>query len=189
MRFFELRWAPGHSSVDGREGTSFAGMAITRFSKGQPVDRAAVQGPVALVQTDGSRRLTDFCFAMNFVPVVSARVADVLRRVAGDDAQLFEAEIEGRRQPRFLVNVAHARDCMDELRGKVERIPPTEMDTFPGADRYRNVWRLMVDPDRVGDHHLFRIDGYLRVCIIASEELVRALEAIGATGIAPFLVS
>jgi hypothetical protein len=189
MRFFELRWTPDHSAVAGRPGTSFARLGITRFSYGRPVDTAKVPVPIPLVHVGGARRLTDFSFAMFFVPVVSARVADVLRRVAGEDVQLFDAEVEGRREPQFLVNLAHASDCMDESRGDMERIPASEMDTFPGADRYRNVWRLMVDPDRVGNHHLFRIDGRLRVSIIASEELVRALEAIGATGIEPFLVS
>src|SRR6218665_1631592 len=48
------------------------------------------------------------------VPVVHAKVGDILNRMASKDVQLFPVEVETQREPYFLVNVIHTVKCIDD---------------------------------------------------------------------------
>src|SRR5690242_1587201 len=84
---------------------------IWQFSDGRPVEvREQLRIPVYR-----PGRPLDFTTAgVGLAPIVSERVASMLREMAVSDVQLFPVEVEGQREPYHLVNVVRTVRCIDD---------------------------------------------------------------------------
>ncbi|HYV48883.1 MAG TPA: DUF1629 domain-containing protein [Myxococcaceae bacterium] len=144
----------------------------------------AVQRPdpgpltVPLLRSGNAMDWTEGDYAM---PVVSEKVARILRDLAPDDVQLFPVTVQGRREPYFIANAVHACVCVDEKRSvDVRRF--TKDGIRPDlAGQYEVIGKLVIDPTRTGGHKLFRVKDW-EVALIASEEIKDAFERAGVVG-------
>jgi len=112
------------------------------------------------------------------VLVVTASVADLLVKEAGEDVQLVPAEIQGHAAPHFVANVLPLRKCIDEQRTTaIERW--AEEDGRPErVGQYRYVGGMKIDPERTGGHAILRPWGWTGV-ILVSQALAEALRRAG----------
>jgi len=123
----------------------------------------------------------DWTAADSALPVVTEKVAQILRDLAPDDVQLFPVSVEGRREPHFIVNAIRACACVDEGRSTDVR-RWTKDDFRPDlAGQYKVIGKLYIDPSRTGGHRFFRVKGW-EVALIASEEIKHAFERAGVVG-------
>ncbi|MCP3104750.1 hypothetical protein LZ198_38380 [Myxococcus sp. K15C18031901] len=181
-RYFDLsidvyvpgRWylgAPVHQ--DGREIDD-----LWRFSAGRPVE---VPGRLRIPIYRAGVPLDFSTAGPGQAPVVSERVASLLRELAPDDVQLFPVAVEGETQPFFLLNVAREIRCIDdEASEEVQYF--TEADGLPDkVGRYRSVIGLRIDKSKVGAARVFRLWGNF-IPIVVDEDIKDALEANGIRG-------
>lgn len=85
------------------------------------------------------------------------------------------------KQDYFVMIVETQIDCVDEEKSdfqKVEINDPVRPDL---AGHYRSFFSLVIDPDKVNDHHIFRVK-WRSTALIVSEEVKRRIEAAGVTG-------
>jgi uncharacterized protein DUF1629 len=123
----------------------------------------------------------DWTAADSAMPVVSEKVARILRDLAPSDVQLFSIKVQGRKEPYYIANAAHACACVDEERSvDVRRF--TEDGIRPDlAGQYEVIGTLIIDPKRTGGHQLFRVKDW-EVTLIASEKIKDAFERAGVVG-------
>ncbi|MDC0708037.1 hypothetical protein POL68_06100 [Stigmatella sp. ncwal1] len=139
-------------------------------------------GPIkARVRNPGVKRA--FMFAgIERVPVVSEAVANVFRRLAPDDVQLFPIAVEGEAEPFFIVNVVKVVDCIDEVNCK-EVQHYDDADPFPEyAGEYRWIYGLRIDSAKTQGSLAFRLKRF-KTAFIVSEEIKGALEKVGNLGV------
>ncbi|WP_223759006.1 imm11 family protein [Myxococcus sp. RHSTA-1-4] len=139
-------------------------------------------GPIkAPVRNQGVRRT--FMFAgIERVPIVSEAVANVFRRLAPDDVQLFPVTVEGESAPFFIVNAVKAADCIDEA--NCEEVHRYDQDD-PYPERrgaYRWIYGLRVDPAKTDGARVFRPKRFT-TALIVSEDIKDALESVGSLGV------
>lgn len=117
------------------------------------------------------------------MPIVTEKVAQILRDLAPNDVQLFPVTVSGQRKPHFIANAIHACACVDEDRSTdVRRF--TKDGIRPDLEgQYEVIGKLVIDPARTGGHKLFRIKDW-EVALIASEEIKDAFERAGVVGAA-----
>ncbi|ATB28794.1 imm11 family protein [Melittangium boletus] len=108
-------------------------------------------------------------------PIVSERVAIVLRELAPQDVQLFPVEVEGRTEPYFLLNVARTILCIDDAACDEARLWMPEDGRPELVGQYHVVTGLRIDVSKVGDARVFRPWGYCPP-IIVDREIKDALE-------------
>jgi len=116
------------------------------------------------------------------VPVVSARVADLLLRLAPKDIQIVAAIADGFPDQYFIVNVVTERRCIDEAASaSIEKYTEDDRDTFPNlVGSYFYVGGLKIDKAKVEDAKVFRTWGW--GSIIVAEEIKDAFEAAHVKG-------
>jgi len=179
-RYFKLR---DHMSIPGRwvldgpfdeQGKEFDSW---QFKHGQRIELPCL--PRFTLSHVGSA--VDFSHTGLGVPVVHARVAAILERLAIQDVQLLPARVEGQTESWFILNILRIIRCIDDARcGEVEYWKPEDGQPEK-AGQYSYVHGLRVDPTKVGDARIFRTWGW-RVAIIVSDTLKQALEQDGITG-------
>jgi hypothetical protein len=152
--------------VDGRD-----------FTQGRAVK---VSGPLFITSYEKGKRL-DFTFAAFEYPVVTRRIGNILQGIAGEDIQLIPAHVTGSDEYYDILNVVSVVDALDESRSHVERWT-SEMGRPDKIGKYSLVAEIKIDPARTHGHRLFRLKGW-EIALIASEEVKKALEAEGVTGI------
>jgi len=173
-------------------GTEFDG---EDFSLGRPIavgpplvislwnddEVAEVQPPLVVTLRRAGASL-DFTYADGAMPVVTTKVADLLERICGADIQRFPVMVEGTDDWHEIINVLPLLDCIDKDRSEVESWW-TEKDERPDKlGDPMSVIKLVLDPDRIGEHHIFRIRGW-NTYPFASGVLKAALERTNVSGI------
>jgi hypothetical protein len=151
---------------------------IWQFSDGRPVEvRERMRIPLYRLG-----KPLDFTTAgVGLAPIISERVASVLREMAASDIQLFPVEVEGQSEPYQLLNVARTVRCIDDKSCKEVQLY-TEKDGRPDQiGEYRAVSGLRIDKSKVGDARVFRLWGWHPPIIVGGEIKV-ALEKTGILG-------
>jgi hypothetical protein len=123
----------------------------------------------------------DWTAADSAMPVVSEKVAKILRDLAPTDVQLFPVSVQGRKEPYFIANAVHACACVDEERSiDVRRF--TKDGIRPDLEgQFSVIGKLIIDPRRTEGHKLFRVKDW-EVGLIASEEIKDAFERARVVG-------
>jgi hypothetical protein len=124
----------------------------------------------------------DFSFTSLATPVVHTKVTTVFSELAPDDVQFIPVDIASQ-SARFCIFVAtRLIQCIDDQRSTEVRYWKPEDGRPEKTGQYRSVYRLRIDPSKVGDAKVFRTWGW-DIALIVSEEIKEALERIGATGV------
>ncbi|KFA87586.1 hypothetical protein Q664_47090 [Archangium violaceum Cb vi76] len=149
-----------------------------RFLEGRVLE---IEGPIRLVVKPVGVAL-DFSQAQG-IPIVNRRVVSLFERLGlQKKVQFIPVEVEGQTDPWFILNVLQLIRCIDDARCE-EVLYWLPEDNRPDKEgQYRNVAGLKVDPEKIGDAHIFRPWGW-KVVLIVSEHIKSAMEAEGITGI------
>ncbi len=183
MRYFELlddvelpgRWELGDPTDENGREVSNPWM----FRKGEPIQ---VEERLR-VPLDRPGKPLDFSTAgVGVTPVVHARMASILTRLAPDDVQLFPVKVAPESEPYFLVNVARTVRCIDDEASEEVRYWKPEDGRPEKVGKYRAVSGMRIDPAKVGDAKVFRPWGWT-VALIVSEDIKDTLERAGVTGV------
>ncbi|NOK05991.1 MULTISPECIES: DUF1629 domain-containing protein [Myxococcus] len=150
---------------------------IWQFTEGRPVElNERLRVPLSR-----PGRALDFTTAgAGRTPIVSERVAAVLREMAPDDVQLFPVDVESESASYFLLNIARTVRCIDDAACKEVKIRTADEYT-ERVGEYRSVMGLRIDKSKVGTARVFRAWGW-HSPIIVDEEIKDALEANGIFG-------
>lgn len=151
---------------------------IWQFSNGQPVElHEKLRIPIYR-----HGKPLDFTTAgAGRTPILSARAASVFRTMAAGDTQLFPVEVEGEREPYYLLNVTRQIRCIDDAACEEVQRYGSEGVQGHRADEYRSVSGLRIDKSKVGEARVFRLWGWYPP-IIVEGELKAALELTGFAG-------
>ncbi|ATB36889.1 hypothetical protein CYFUS_002304 [Cystobacter fuscus] len=181
-RFFRLSI---DAEVPGRwyfsEPTNLTGEEIDdiwQFSDGRPVEvRERMRIPLYRLG-----RPLDFTTAgVGLAPILSERVASVLREMATSDVQLFPVEVEGQSEPYHLLNVARTVRCIDDKACKEVQLYTAKDGRPDQIGEYRAISGLRIDKSKVGDARIFRLWGW-HPPIIVDGEIKVALDKTGILG-------
>jgi hypothetical protein len=151
---------------------------VWQFSKGKQLP---IQGGIRF-QLEAAGHPLDFSLDTLAIPIVHQRVRALFGKLAlQDEVQFIPVEVEGQREPWFVLNALHIIPCIDEARcDEVQRWLPE--DGRPDkVGQYRSVIGLRVDPAKVGDARICRPWGWT-VALIVSEGLKQTMEKEGITG-------
>ena len=129
------------------------------------------------IQVDGKR--VDYNPTAFSPMVVSRRMADCLATVCAEDFQRIPAVVGGDKGDWEVINVLSCVDCIDHGASTMQYYP---LDHPTKAGKPRGVIQLVLDPHRIGRHHILHPAGW-RVATVVSAVVKTALEEIGATGI------
>ncbi len=151
---------------------------IWRFKQGRVLQ---IDEPIRLSMKPAGLAL-EFSHALG-IPVVHRRVVSLFERLGlQKEVQFIPVDVEGQTQPWFILNALRVIRCIDDARCE-EVLYWLPEDNRPDKEgQYRNVAGLKVDPEKIGDAHIFRPWGW-KVVLIVSEHVKSALEAEGITGI------
>jgi hypothetical protein len=111
--------------------------------------------------------------------IVSSRLADLWQRIAGKDIQRIPADVEGDDGEWEVINIVSCVECISHEQSKITYYPDRHPEK-PGKPS--GVLKLVLDPDRIGDHHIFHPKDWETVTIV-SDSVKRAMEEMGATGV------
>ena len=131
-------------------------------------------------------RPVDYNFASFNIPIVSARLGQIIDEIAPLDIQRIPVNMSAVGEWEVL-NVLHKVDCLDRRRSIIQYFPSDPADPeviqYPHrAGKPRGVVKLVIDPQRVHDRHIFRIQDWT-VVVIISNVLKQSFESAGVTGI------
>ena len=150
-----------------------------QFKEGRVLN---LEGPIRFPVKPAGTAL-EFTLAAVGVPVVHQRVVALLERLGMQkEVQFIPAQVEGQSEPWFILNTLQVIRCIDDARCEEVLYWLPEDDRPDRVGEYRNVSGLKVDPEKIGDAHIFRPWGWL-VVLIVSERVKQALEEEGITGI------
>ena len=114
------------------------------------------------------------------IPVVSKRMAECIQRVASADIQRIAAEVEGERSGEWeVLNIVARPDCIDHDRSQMTYYPAIHPRT---PSKPRGVIRLVLDPNRIGDHQVFRPMDW-EVVLVVSDVVRLALQECRVSGV------
>lgn len=149
-----------------------------RFLEGRVLE---IEGPIRLVVKPVGVAL-DFSQAQG-IPIVNRRVVSLFDRLGlQKKVQFIPVEVEGQTEPWFILNVLQLIRCIDDARCEEVLYWLPEDNRPDKLGQYRNVAGLKVDPEKIGDAHIFRPWGW-KVVLIVSEHVKSAMESEGITGI------
>lgn len=156
------------------------------FTDGSPLDiwaygrcmRLERPKPVPFtIQVDG-QRIDHYHSAFGAI-VVSKRLAVQWESIAGADIQRIPAFVEGDSGEWEVINIVSCVDCIDHKRSKITYYTDKHPER-PGKPR--GVLRLVLDRERIGNHHIFHPKDW-EVVTIVSDAVKRAMEVMQATGV------
>ncbi len=151
---------------------------VGRFKEGRRLD---IEKPIRISMKPTGIPL-EFSHALG-VPIVHRRVVSLFERLGlQKEVQFIPVEVEGQTEPWFILNALQIIKCIDDARCEevLHWLPEDNRpDKEPGE--YRNVSGLKIDPEKLGEAHVFRPWGW-KVILIVSEHVKRALEEEGITG-------
>ncbi|WP_395843359.1 imm11 family protein [Cystobacter fuscus] len=151
---------------------------VGRFKEGRLLD---IQKPIRISMKPAGIPL-EFSHALG-VPIVHRRVVSLFERLGlQKEVQFIPVEVEGQKEPWFILNALQIIKCIDDARcDEVLHWLPEDNRPDKQPGEYRNVSGLKVDPEKIGEAHIFRPWGW-KVILIVSEHVKRALEEEGITG-------
>jgi Immunity protein family (Imm11) len=114
--------------------------------------------------------------------VVSKSVANVVDAVADSEVQLIPVTIGGDTDEWFILNILSVVECIDYQRSQIPSYYPDDFEDASRAGKPRGILRLVIDPERVGDHQIFRVKDW-RVAVVVSEKIRAALDQSWAIGL------
>lgn len=123
----------------------------------------------------------DFTFSGDAMPIVTAAVKDLVISVATPDVQAIPVLAEGRDEWYYILNITKRIRCIDTSRSVIQWWPE-EIARPEKLGKPEMITKLVINPDSVGEHHIFRIQDW-EVSIIVSETLKDILEQSNASGI------
>ncbi|WP_065880562.1 imm11 family protein [Pseudomonas sp. 24 E 1] len=122
------------------------------------------------------------------VPVLSSKACQALSGLPEVDEPycnvVFEPVLIANKEVRgtyFLMIIETQIDCVDEQRSNFKKFEPNDPVRPDLAGEYRAFTRLVIDPGKIGDQHIFRVKKYSGA-IVVSEEVKHRLETVGAVG-------
>ena len=149
-----------------------------QFRVGEP---ARFQGPVHIpVKRPGTP--LDFSHAAFSIPIVHGRVASLLSEMAPNDVEFIPVRVDGHPDQFRILNATRLIQCIDDNASGEVRYWRPEDGRPEKTGQYRAVYRMRIDPSKVGETRVFRTRGWT-VALIVSEEIKKALEHMGATGV------
>lgn len=149
-----------------------------RFKEGRFLD---IERPIRLTMKPAGLAL-EFSEAMG-TPIVHRRVVSLFERLGlQKEVQFIPVEVEGQTEPWFILNALRIIRCIDDARSEEVLYWQPEDNRPDKVGEYRNVAGLRVDPEKIGDAHIFRPWGW-KVILIVSEYVKTAMEEEGITGI------
>ncbi|WNG52226.1 hypothetical protein F0U60_04680 [Archangium minus] len=184
MKYYELyddKYIPGRWHVrmprDDEEGREEL-FDVWRFNEGRVLN---IEKPIRLsVEPPGIP--LEFSHALG-IPIVHRRVVAPFERLGlQKEVQFIPVEVEGQTEPWFILNALQIIRCIDDARCEEVLYWLPEDNRPDKLGGYRNVRGLKVDPEKIGEAHIFRPWGW-KVVLIVSEHLKRAMEDEGITGI------
>jgi hypothetical protein len=180
QRFFELHddvQVPGRWHLDMPTDAQGNTLNDWQFKQGAPV---SIQGRLR-IPIEAAGRPLDFTEAGLRIPVVHVRVAALFTELAASDVQLLPVDIEGQPDQYLILVATRLVRCIDEQASEIQRWTPE--DGLPEkVGQYAIVSHLRIDPAKAGDARVLRPEGWSGALIIR-EDLKRALEDLGATGL------
>lgn len=124
----------------------------------------------------------DFSLTEIATPVVTWRFVSLFEQLElGNEVQFIPAQVEGQKEPYFILNVLHVIRCIDDARCEEVSYWTPEDGEPELVGKYQNVRGLKVDPVRMGDVSICRPWGWTGA-IIATERVKLAMEGAGITG-------
>lgn len=133
---------------------------------------------------------TDFSFTLDSgnIPILSDRAKNALSGLPEIDEPYHHVVLEPIRienkqtdQDYYVMIIETQIDCVDEVRSEFQKYEVNDPVRPDRAGEYRSFFNLVVDPSKIGDHHIFRQKKHLG-SIIVSEEVKRRFEEAGVTG-------
>jgi hypothetical protein len=124
----------------------------------------------------------DFTYTDDDMPVVSSRVAQILANIAGGDIQRFPVKVDRMEEKYEIINIVACIDCLDTELSEIEWWEDGNDIRPDKAGLPHVVDKLVIDPDRVGDHYIFRLSTWIHP-IIVSEAVKQALEKARVSGV------
>lgn len=141
---------------------------------------ATVHLPLTVgIRRKGSR--LDFTYADFELPVVTRRVATMLRTLCNPDIQLLEVRVLNCEEELYLLNVTTRINCVDTNRSEIEWWEAS--DNRPEkTGKPRMISELVIDADMANGSHMLRPEGW-EVALIVSEAIKTAFEREEISGV------
>jgi len=150
---------------------------VWRFKEGRVLE---IEEPIRLTMKPAGIAL-EFSETLGG-PVVHQRVVSLFESLGlQKEVQFIPVEVEGQREPWFILNALQVIRCIDDARCDEVFYRLPEHGDPDRVGQYRNVRGLKVDPEKIGGAHIFRPWGW-KVVLIVSEHVKSAMEAEGITG-------
>ncbi|WP_257459071.1 imm11 family protein [Archangium lipolyticum] len=124
----------------------------------------------------------DFSLTELATPVVTERVVSLFQSLEFEkEVQFIPAQVEGRSEPYFILNVLQVIRCIDDARCEEVAYWTPEDGEPELVGKYQKVYGMKVDPARIGDTNICRPWGWTGA-IIVTERIKLAMEGAGITG-------
>jgi hypothetical protein len=115
--------------------------------------------------------------------VVHEKVVSLFNRLGlRQQVQFIPARVEGETESYFILNAFQVIRCIDDRRSERVEYWRPEDGNPEEVGQYRVITGLRIDPNKVGEAHIFRPWGWY-VALIVSEHLKHAMEQEGLTGL------
>lgn len=124
----------------------------------------------------------DFTFTDDDVPLVTKSVANILTRLAEGEFQRFAVVVDRMTQEYDIVNIFPTINCIDTERSVIQWFEEGNNIRPDLAGTPEWIPKLVISPALVGNHNLFRPEGWDMV-VIVSDIVKEALEEAQVTGI------
>ncbi|QRO02755.1 hypothetical protein JRI60_31910 [Archangium violaceum] len=114
--------------------------------------------------------------------MVTERVVSLFQSLELEkEVQFIPAQVEGRSEPYFILNVLQVIRCIDDARCEEVAYWTPEDGEPELVGKYQKVYGLKVDPARLGDANICRPWGWTGA-IIVTERIKLAMDDAGITG-------
>jgi hypothetical protein len=140
------------------------------------------QEPPLLLPMAVPGQALDFSLTGLHIAFVSERFVSLCEDMGiHHELQFIPARVEGHSEPYFVLNPLRIIRCIDEARCEEVTFWEPRHGEPERVGHYRNVVGMKVDPEKIGDAHIFRPWGW-QVSLVIAESVKRALEEAGLTG-------
>lgn len=151
-----------------------------RWTRGRLVEATEVSSDLQVqVDSEPGGPYPDF-FTLQQIPIVSDRLLQAMRGAGADNFEAHPIPIvspNGTVDGHHLLNIVGRVACLDKAEAEVSYIDE-------GVDIVLRMKKLAIDPQRVGDLDLFRLDEF-ELLILVSERVQSSLEGLTGVSLLP----